>query len=67
MAGVKGKAGRKAHADPPVLKNVSLPASLVVEVELRMYDPSTMKARYGGWSTLVERLIREWIAKGAPL
>lgn len=63
----KGHSGRKPLADPPVEKSLSLPGSLVAEVELRFYDPSTLKVRYGAFAALVERLLREWLAKGAPL
>lgn len=61
------KRGRKELLDPPVEKSINLPSSLVAEVELRMFDPSTNKVVYGGWSKLTERLFREWLAKGAPL
>lgn len=60
------KRGRKELADPPVEKALSLPSSLVAEVELRLYDPATGKVKYGAFAQLVERLLREWLAKGAP-
>ena len=59
----KGNSGRKPLADPPVRKELSLPSSLVAQLELRMYDPSTMRVKYGGFSGLVERLLREFLAK----
>lgn len=62
----KGKVGRKPHSDPPFEKDISLPSSLVAEVELRLFDPATQKVQYGAFSKLVERLLREWLAKGAP-
>lgn len=61
------KRGRKELADPPIEKALSLPSSIVAEVELRLYDPSTGKPRYAGFSSLVERLLREWLAKGGQL
>lgn len=60
------KAGRKALADPPVEKSLNLPSSLVAEVELRLFDPSTNKVKYGEFAKLVERLLREWLQEGAP-
>ena len=62
-----GKRGRKELLDPPVEKSINLPASLVAEVELRLFDPSTNKVAYGAWSKLTEKLVREWLMKGAPL
>lgn len=60
------KRGRKELADPPVEKTINLPSSLVVEIELRLYDGATGKVKYGAFAKLTERLLREWLAKGAP-
>ena len=62
-----GRVGRKPLADPPISKELSLPSSLVAEVELRLYDPSTGKPKYGAFAQLVERLLRDWIRQGAQL
>lgn len=59
----KGNSGRKPLADPPVSKELSLPSSLVAEVELRLYDPTTGRVRYGAFAALVERLLREYLDK----
>lgn len=65
---MKRKRGRKEHLDPPVEKALSLPSSVVAEVELRLYDPSTQKTRYGAFAQLVESLLRQWLSeqKGTP-
>lgn len=55
------KPGRKAELDPPVLQTLSLPSSLVTEIKLRLHDPVTRRVRYGTFSALVERLLREWL------
>lgn len=62
----KSNRGRKALADAPIEKSLNLPSSLVAEVELRLYDPATEKVKYGSFAQLVERLLREWLTKGAP-
>ena len=67
MPGTKGRSGRRARADPPIEKSLNLPASLVAEVELRLVDPLSSKVRYGAFGQLVERLLREWLSKGAEL
>lgn len=63
----KGRVGRKPLADKPIEKALSLPSSIVAEIELRLYDPSTGKAKYGAFAQLVERLLREWLQKGGQL
>lgn len=55
--------GRTPHSDPPQRKELSLPQSLVAEVELILYDPSLQKVQYSAFSKLVERLLREWLEK----
>jgi hypothetical protein len=58
------KKGRKPLSDPPIEKSLSLPGSLVAEVELRLFDPSTNRVAYGAFAKLVERLLRKALANG---
>lgn len=55
--------GRSPLVDRPVRKELSLPSSIVAEVELRLYDPSLQRVKYSAFSALVERLLREWLEK----
>lgn len=56
------KTGRKPHAIPRVGFKVYLPEDLALEVRLRLTDPLRDKVRYGSVSTLMERLVREWLS-----
>lgn len=52
---------RNPNGLPPVKKNLSLPAEIVTQVELRLYDPSLGKAAYGSWTELLTMLLRRWL------
>lgn len=52
---------RVAHTDPPRRINVTLPESLVAELELRFYNPMTGGVQYGARSALIASLIRAWL------
>lgn len=55
--------GRRARLDPPTTWELSLPTSLVAEVELYILDPVRRKQAHGARSALVQRLLREWLDK----
>lgn len=42
---------------------VHLPAALVGQLNLLLYDPLTARLGYGRRSELIATLVREWIAK----
>ncbi len=52
---------REPHTDPPKEVQLSLPTSLVDEVDLLLFDPVRGKLRYGARSILVARLLRTWL------
>ena len=52
---------REPHLDPPKEVNLSLPTSLVDEVDLLLFNPTRGKLRYGGRSRLVAMLLRQWL------
>lgn len=52
---------RKKLADEPIEKKLSLPGSLVEEVEYLLRDPVRNKPRYGAFGALVTSLLREWV------
>lgn len=55
------KRGRK----PGVAKEthrIYLPEDLSLEVQLRLLNPSRAKMRYGSFSLLIERLLRDWLS-----
>lgn len=55
--------GRRPRVDPPTQWEISLPTSLVVEVELHILDPVRRTHAFGARSALVQRLLREWLDK----
>ncbi|NIS77777.1 MAG: hypothetical protein GTO00_09225 [Deltaproteobacteria bacterium] len=52
---------RKKLADEPIEKKLSLPGSLVEEVEYLLRDPVRNKPRYGAFGALVTKLLRDWV------
>ena len=52
---------REPHIDPPKEVQLSLPTSLVDEVDLLLFDPVRGKLRYGARSNLIARLLRTWL------
>lgn len=52
---------RKAHTDPPKKVTITLPETLKAEVDLLLFDPVRGKRAYGDLSTLIARLLREWV------
>jgi hypothetical protein len=53
---------RPANGDPPKKLTVNLPLSLVTQLEFHLFDPMTRKREYGALSTLIEALLRQWLA-----
>ena len=52
---------RERHTDPPKEVNLSLPTSLVDEVDLLLFNPTRGKLRYGARSKLIAGLLRQWL------
>lgn len=50
--------------DRPVEKKISIPTSLVAQVELELWSPLEGKVPHGKWSELVCDLLRAHVAKG---
>lgn len=53
--------GKKAFIDEPIHKKLSLPGSLVLEIEDILRDPVRGKVRYGAFADLVTSLLRKWV------
>lgn len=51
------------RVDRPVEKKLSLPRSLVVQVELELYSELEGKVPFGEWSMLIEDLLRNWLVR----
>ncbi len=49
--------GRKPLIDKPIHKKLSLPGSLVNEVEELLHDPMRGKVKYGAFRNLVAQLL----------
>ena len=56
------RAGRPQSAELRADWKLSLPASVAAEVDLLLEDPLTRKPKYGARSSLVEAMLRNWIA-----
>lgn len=52
--------------DRPVLKNISLPQSVVVPVELELFSELEGRVPHGAWSRLVESLLRDYLTRTRP-
>jgi hypothetical protein len=52
---------RPARTDRPVEKHLSLPASIVAQVDLQLFSQLEGKVPHGAWSALMEQLLREWL------
>jgi hypothetical protein len=54
--------GKARHQDEPILWHISIPRSVVEEVEEALRDPLTQKTAFGARAKLVTRLLRQWLA-----
>ncbi len=54
---------REKLLDRPIEKCISLPGTLVYQIEILNIDPLTNKVRYGALSKLITQLLREWVQK----
>lgn len=52
---------RPAHEDKPRKVTLSIPSSVMAQVELRLIDPLTLRAGYGSTSNLVTSLLKRWL------
>lgn len=57
------KPGRKPKSVPTVEWKFHIPVDLAAEVELLLKDPLRERVKYGARSDLLERLLRDWIAR----
>lgn len=51
------------RVDRPVEKKLSLPQSLVAQVELQLFSELEGKVPFGAWSKLIEQLLGDWLAR----
>lgn len=54
---------RPKKTDRPVEKHLTIPTSLVAEVELRLYSDLEGKVPHGAWAKLIEELLREFVKR----
>ncbi len=54
---------RLRKLDPSVRKHVYIPESITNEIEVLLCDPISGEVRYGSWSDLVTKLLKEWLEK----
>lgn len=58
---------RPAKVDRPVEKSISLPETLVVQVDLILWSELEQRVPHGAWAKYVARLIEEDLQKLAHL
>ena len=54
---------KPARIDRPVMKNLSLPSSIVVPVEFELYSELEGRVPHGAWAGLMTQLLQDWLAK----
>ena len=54
---------RRKNLDRPIEKKLSLPGSLVEEVEARLHDPVRGHVEYGAFAKLVTSLLNDWLTR----
>ena len=54
---------RPRKTDRPIEKNISLPQSVVVKVELELFSALEGKVPFGAWQRYIVRLIEADLAK----
>lgn len=52
---------RHKRHDRPVLKKLSIRASLVAQVDASLKDPVTQEPEFGSWSEVVQELLEGWL------
>jgi hypothetical protein len=57
------KPGRKPLAIPRERVSIFVSQDILAEVKLILADPLSGQARWGGWTNLVDGLLREWVDK----
>lgn len=55
--------GRKPFADKRVRREVSLPETLALRIDLLAHDPLRGKPRSGEWSRIVIEALQAWLLK----
>lgn len=53
--------------DPPKKITLSIPSSVLAQVELRLINPLTMQPAYGAVSQLMTSLIKRWLSEQKPV
>ena len=57
---------RKLH-DRPCRKELNLPTTIVQQVDEKLRDRFTGKAVHGGWTTLVTKLLEDWLTQNETI
>jgi Arc/MetJ-type ribon-helix-helix transcriptional regulator len=53
---------RRKLADPPIEVHLSIPSSLLAQVDKHLIDPIRGKPKYGARSELIKSLLTQWLA-----
>lgn len=53
--------GKQANKEPSEAITIRIPQPLFIEVKTLLLDPKSGRTKYGAMSSLVERLLREWL------
>lgn len=52
---------RRKLADPPIEVHLSIPESLLRKIDEKLIDPVRGKPRYAARSTLIRKLLAQWL------
>lgn len=56
---------RRRHTDPPSKVTISLPSTLLAKISLILFDPVRGKRKHGELSSLITKLLEDWIKEQA--
>ena len=49
--------------DPGISKNISIPGSVVSQVDTLLFSPTEARVPHGAYSRLITMLLRQWLEK----
>ena len=49
--------------DPGISKNISIPESVVAQVDALLFSPTEARVPHGAYSRLITMLLRQWLEK----
>ena len=59
--------GRKPFADKRVRREMQIPESIALRIDVLAHDPLRGKPAHGKWSEIVSEALREWLDRRAGI